>query len=128
VLGVDPLDGDALLHRASGLSQQNRDLDVAVACAELAKKLLPDRPEASDTLGWLYLKRASLKWRSRLYRGLVNGAPQASTHHYHLAMALIQGGDSEGAMAELQSALKCTPPAGESERIQALMEVIERQR
>jgi len=121
VLGVDPLDGPGLLRRASELSEQNGDLDIALACAELARKLLPDSPEASDTLGWLYLKRQQTQMAIPLFRGLVNAAPQVSTYHYHLAMALLQKGDTNGEMSELQSALRCNPPAEERERIQTLM-------
>jgi hypothetical protein len=57
----------------------------------------------------------------QLFRELVNWAPQVSTYHYHLAMALILGGDAKGGMAELHSALKYNPTASERARIQALI-------
>ncbi|HKE21854.1 MAG TPA: hypothetical protein VKB88_05645 [Bryobacteraceae bacterium] len=121
VPGVDPLDGPALLRRASELSGRNRDLDVALVCAELAKNLLPDSAQASDTLGRLYGKPQQTQMAIPLLRGLVNQAPDVSTYHYHLGMALLQKGDTESGMGELQSALPCDPPADERERILTLM-------
>jgi tetratricopeptide (TPR) repeat protein len=105
VFDPDVLDGPAQLRRASELSQRDADLDIALTRAELAKELLPESAGLSDTLGWLYLKTQRTPTAVPLLRELVTQNPQVSTYHYHLAMALIQGGDTQGAIAELHSAL-----------------------
>jgi tetratricopeptide (TPR) repeat protein len=121
VLGVDPHDGSALLHRASLLSATNGDLDVAMSCAELARKLLPEDPGVSDTLGWIYLEEGMPKSAVPLYEELVTKSPEVSTYHYHLAMALLQAGDTAGEVSELQIALKGNPTDDEKERIQMMI-------
>jgi tetratricopeptide (TPR) repeat protein len=121
VLGVDPRDGVALLRRASVLSTEGGDLDVAAACAQLANKLSPADPVVSDTLGWTYLKQGLSERAIPLYKELVAKSLEVSTYHYRLAMALLQAGDRAGGARELETALKCNPPDDEKERIQALV-------
>jgi predicted Zn-dependent protease len=94
VLGVGPRNGAALLQHASVLSAGNGDLEVAALCAELARKLSPENPRVTDTLGGIYLKQNKPKKAIPLYEELLTRAPETSTYHYHLAMALVQIGDT----------------------------------
>jgi tetratricopeptide (TPR) repeat protein len=124
VLGVDPQDGAALLQRAWALSTgRNGSLDVATVCAQLARELLPGDPKGSDTLGWIYLKNGMPERAIPLYKELLTQAFEVSTYHYHLAMALLQTGDTAGGASELQAALKFNPPDDEKEHIQTLIAI-----
>ena len=38
-------------------AEDGGNLDVALSLAQTAKRKLPDSPEVSDTLGWIYLKK-----------------------------------------------------------------------
>jgi cytochrome c-type biogenesis protein CcmH/NrfG len=125
VLGVDPGNGIALLNHAMQLSAANGDLDVAEACAELASRLLPESPEASDTLGWIYVKRGLTEPAVGLLKQVVSEAPFVSTYHFHLAMALFQARDIPGVKSELQSALNCNPADDERESIERMIALSE---
>jgi tetratricopeptide (TPR) repeat protein len=128
VLRIDPHNGAALLVRASELLEQNRDVDIALACAELAQKELSNSPDASETLARLYVKNARADMAIPLFRELVKGAPETSRYHFHLGVALIQVGDQRGGLNELYSAVKYSSTTSETERIEALIQAFERQR
>lgn len=122
-LGIDPLDGAALLRRASQLSESGGDLDVAVACAERARKLLPENLEVSASLAWIYLKKNMSSLAIPLFEDLVTKAPSIATHHYRLAMALYQSGNTARGMSELRTALECHPTESERKSIEDLIAI-----
>jgi tetratricopeptide (TPR) repeat protein len=121
VLKLDPNNGVALNNLAFGLAEHNGDLDRALALAQQAKRILPAQSEASDTLGWIYLKKNLPADALPIFQDLVATQPARSTFHYHLGMALAQTGDRPQAASELAKALACNPPAGEKTKIQDLL-------
>jgi tetratricopeptide (TPR) repeat protein len=101
------------------------DLDTALTMAQKAKQLLPNLPEVSDTLGWIYLKKNLSGDAVDIFKGLVVKVPNSSTYRYHLAKAFAQQGDKVRAQSELISALKLNPTAYEKTQIQDLLQKVQ---
>jgi tetratricopeptide (TPR) repeat protein len=100
----------------------NGDLDTALTMAQKAKQMLPNLPEVSDTLGWIYLKKNLSGDAVDIFKDLVVKVPNSSTYRFHLAKAYYQQGDKVRALSELQSALRYSPTGYEKAQIQALMQ------
>jgi tetratricopeptide (TPR) repeat protein len=98
------------------------DLDTALTMAQKAKQMLPNLPEVSDTLGWIYLKKNLSADAVDIFKDLVAKVPNSSTYRFHLAKAYYQQGDKVRAQGELQSALRYNPTAYEKAQIQDLMQ------
>jgi tetratricopeptide (TPR) repeat protein len=98
------------------------DLDQALTMAQKAKQLLPDLPEVSDTLGWIYLKKNMSGDAVDIFQVLVKKVPAISTYHYHLAKAYFQQGDKARALTECRSALRLNPTQYEKGQIEDLLQ------
>ena len=101
------------------------DLDTALTMAQKAKQMLPNLPEVSDTLGWIYLKKNLSADAVDIFKDLVAKVPNSSTYHFHLAKAYYQQGDKVRAQNELESALKYNPVDYEKTQIQDLMHKVQ---
>ena len=109
VLELNPNSGVAMNNLAYFLSETGGDLDDALKLAQHALQLLPDLPEVSDTLGWIYLKKNQAARAVEIFSGLAEKHPTDVSYHYRLGMALAQTGDSFAASAELRAALNLHP-------------------
>jgi Flp pilus assembly protein TadD len=118
---MDPNNAVALNNLAYLMVETGLDADVALSYAQRAKQLLPDMPEVSDTLGWIYLKKAQYDYAVTAFQDLVSKAPGHSTFHYHLAMAYKQKGDKGKAIVELHEALKYNPSGEEHQKIMEML-------
>ncbi|MBZ5581585.1 MAG: tetratricopeptide repeat protein, partial [Acidobacteriia bacterium] len=106
---------------AYGMAEHGGDLDMALTLANRAKVLMPNMPEVSDTLSWIYLKKNLPDPAIDLLRELVTKQPNQSTFHYHMGMAYNQKGDKNRALDELKKALAANPTREERQKIQELM-------
>ena len=104
-LKLDPNNAIALNNLAYLEAEHGGDLNEAQTLAQRAKQFLPNRPEVSDTLGWIYLKRNLPDNASDIFTELVRANPHSSTFRYHLGQAYQQKGDKPGAVRELNAAL-----------------------
>jgi tetratricopeptide (TPR) repeat protein len=121
LIRMDPNNAVALNNLAYLMVETGLDSDVALSYAQRAKQLLPDMSEVSDTLGWIYLKKAQYDYAVNAFQDLVSKAPGHSTYHYHLAMAYKQKGDKSKAIAQLHEALKYNPSDEEHQKISAML-------
>ena len=121
VLKLDPNNGVVLNNLAFVLCEHGGDLDDALTKAQRAKQLLPDLPEVSDTLGWIYLKKNLTDNAVDIFKDLVDKVPAQAVFRYHLGMAYSQKGDKTRALKELQDALKYNPTKGDRDKIQQLI-------
>lgn len=121
IIRMDPNNAVALNNLAYLMVETGLDADVALSYAQRAKQLLPDMPEVSDTLGWIYLKKGQGDFAVTTFQELVAKAPGHSTFHYHLAMAYKQKGDKGKAIAELHEALKYNPSGEEHQKIMEML-------
>jgi tetratricopeptide (TPR) repeat protein len=120
-LKLDPNNAIALNNLAYLEAEHGGDLNQAQTLAQRAKQFLPNRPEVSDTLGWIYLKRNLPDNAADIFTELVRANPHSSTFRYHLGQAYQQKGDKPGAVRELNAALKENPPAAEEKNIRDLL-------
>jgi tetratricopeptide (TPR) repeat protein len=121
-LKVEPNNPVALNNLAYLLADTNGDLDLALTYATRAKQRLPDHPEISDTLGWIYLKKNLTDSALDTFRRLVTQSPDNATYHYHYAIALSKKGDRDTARRECQAALSDKPSGKQEEEIRRFMQ------
>ena len=118
---MDPNNAVALNNLAYLMVETGLDSDVALSYAQRAKQLLPNMSEVSDTLGWIYLKKAQYDYAVNAFLELVVKEPGHSTYHYHLAMAYKQKGDKGKAIEQLHDALKDNPTSEEHQKISEML-------
>ena len=121
IIRMNPNNGQALNNLAYLMVETGLDTDVALSYVQRAKQLMPDMPEVTDTLGWIYLKKAQYDYAVSAFQDLVAKSPGHSTFHYHLGMAYKMKGDKGKAISELHEALKYNPTAQEHQKINDLL-------
>ncbi len=118
VLDISPDNPLALNNMAMASADSGTNLDQAQSWAERAKKRMPDSADITDTLGYVYLKKnltaeAADTFRSAIAFGMAEKpAPSASLpiFRFHLAMALLQKGDKQGAKEQATKAMQGATP------------------
>ncbi len=123
ILKIDPNNLAALNNLAYIKAEEGEDLDTALSLAQRARQIKPMDPNVADTLGWIYIKKNLSDDAIRIYREVVTtdtGKANAA-YHYHLAMALYQKGDKQGAKQALNEAVKLGPNATDQQGIKELM-------
>jgi Flp pilus assembly protein TadD len=109
VLELDPKAPVAANNLAWIYAENGGNLDVALQLAQTALSALPDSGEATDTLGWVYLKKEIYGLSITTFRRAVQVAPTNPTFHYHLGLAYARSGDKDRAKSTLQAALRLKP-------------------
>jgi len=104
------------------LYAQDGRLDEALRLATDAQSALRSRPEAIDTLGWVYLKRGESRSAIEAFERAIAQAPNKSTYHYHLGLAHAQIGDRRAAAAALRQALTLGLPDADRAAAQATLD------
>ena len=117
VLGIDSENPLALNNLAFMSAENGTNLDQAMTFAERAKKRVPDSPDISDTLGFVYMKKNLNTEALRILKQIVQQNPNNPTYHFHLAMALLKQGDRQGAKEEAQKALQNSPQQDQQAKI-----------
>jgi putative PEP-CTERM system TPR-repeat lipoprotein len=85
------------------------NLDMAGQLAQTAKQQLPNSPEVSDTLGWVYYKKGQAALAIAALKEAVAQQPQNAVYHYHLGLAYAKSGAKVQARNSLEQALKISP-------------------
>lgn len=108
-LSIDPRAALAANNLANLYLAGNRKLDEALQLAQMASAMLPDDPNISDTLGWVYVRKNMGSLAVRPLESSVQRAPKNAVFHYHLGMAYLQAGSRDKARAALSKALELQP-------------------
>jgi tetratricopeptide (TPR) repeat protein len=124
ILGLDPENPLALNNIAFIEAEKGTNLDQAMTFAQRAKKRVPNSPDISDTLGYVYLQKNLNSEALRIFRQVVQQNPQNPTYHFHLAMALLKEGDKQGAKDEAQKALQSSPQPEQQDKIRTFVNQI----
>jgi len=124
ILRLQPDNAVTLNNLAFIIAEQGGDLDLALTYAQRAKQKLPDVPEVSDTLGWIYIQKKLTSNALTIYDELVAKYPSNPTFRYHRGLALLQKGDRPGARRELEAALRNQPQSRERAKIQETLQRI----
>jgi Tfp pilus assembly protein PilF len=110
VLGIDSQNTLALNNLAFLNAEAGTNLDRAMTLATQAQRQVPNSPDVSDTLGYVYYQKNLNAEALQIFKRVVQNAPQNPTFRFHLAMALLKQGDKQGAREEAQKAMKIAPP------------------
>jgi len=102
--------GEARNNLAYLLAQSDGDLDRALDLAQQAKGLMPDSPNAADTLGWVLFKRgvpsAAIGYLREAEAGMDPGSPALGVVRFHLAQAYEAAGEHDKAIESLDRAIE----------------------
>lgn len=107
---LDPSLGIAKNNLAYLLAEGGGNLDRALDLAQEAKALLPDNPNAADTLGWVLYKKnvpsAAIGYLREAEGGMASDDPQLAVVRHHLALAYEANGEPERAREVLERAIR----------------------
>jgi tetratricopeptide (TPR) repeat protein len=95
-----------LRERLSYGLMKSGDVDQSTAQAKEAVRLDPKSASANTTLGSVLLAQGYIGPATNAYKEAATLAPNDATIHWLLASAMEKSGDSEGAMAELETCIK----------------------
>ena len=109
LLATDPEAAVAANNLAWRYAEDGGNLDVALSLAQTAKRKLPDSPEVSDTLGWIYFKKDLPSLAVGPLQDSLRRRPDAPVVLYHLGMTYAKLGDKAKARETLEKALKLDP-------------------
>jgi tetratricopeptide (TPR) repeat protein len=85
------------------------NLEEALKMATEASKKLPNQPDVTDTIGYVYLKMKKGESAVQVFRNLAQKYPYNPTFRYHHGLALLETGDKGGAKMEFEAALADQP-------------------
>jgi Flp pilus assembly protein TadD len=122
-LGVDPDNVIALNNLAFLNADSSQNLDQAMTYAERAKKKMPKSANVADTLGYVYYRKNLTDDAIRQLELAVQEDPKNPSFRLHLAMALLQRGDKNGARKQAATALRGAD-AGQQQKIKTFMSQI----
>ena len=92
------------------IAEEGGDLDRALDLAQEAKAILPDNPNAADTLGWVLYKKelpsAAIGYLKEAVNGFDAGDPHLALVRHHLALAYEAAGEPEHARQTLERAIR----------------------
>jgi tetratricopeptide (TPR) repeat protein len=91
------------------IAEHGGNIDVALNLAQKAKERLPNDPNISDTLGWVYYKKNVPYTAVTYFKEANEKRPNNPMIKYHLGMAYYKMGKSDLARSELSAALKLNP-------------------
>ena len=103
ILKADPRAGVAANNLAWMYAEAGR-LDDALKLATVAAEELK-RPEAEDTLGWVYYRKGLAQHAIASFERAVAKAPENPVYQYHLGLAQMKDGNDTKGRAALQRAL-----------------------
>jgi len=92
------------LNNLAWIFDQKKD-EQAIEYAQRAYEAAPNRAEIADTYGWNMLRKGSTQQVVELLSKATDGAPDNANIRYHYASALVESGDDNGAIRELETVL-----------------------
>jgi tetratricopeptide (TPR) repeat protein len=91
------------------LAESGKDLDRALSLAQEAKAMMPESPNAADTLGWVLYRRgipsAAVGYLREAISGLEEGSPEIGMVRHHLALAYEANDQKQMAIDALELSL-----------------------
>src|SRR5262249_6417573 len=104
-LKVDPNLAVAANNLAWILAESNGNIDQALSLAQIAKQKLPEVPNISDTLGWIYYKKNVFALAIAQFKDAIEKDANNPVYRYHLGMAYYKSGQKEESKASLSKAV-----------------------
>jgi len=123
VLEIDPNNPLASNNLAYVMLQQGGNVELAFEMAQTAHRLLPDNPNAADTLGWAFYKKNVYGSAITLFKEAVKKQPDNPLFNYHLGLAYAKSGQAALGRQQLDRVVKIKPNFPDLEELrQALVE------
>ncbi len=98
------------------------DLGEALRLAMIAKKMLPDNPNISDTLGWVHYQRNSPSLAKSQFEHALTVNPDNPTIRYHLALSQDMAKKPQQAINSLKEAIASSVPFPEKEQAKTMLD------
>ncbi len=114
-----------VLNNLAWLYQEEGD-SRAIAMAEQASQMAPDRPEVTDTLGWILTQNNQAQRGLVLLQQATVQAPHLADVRYHLAVAYAKTGRQEEARRELELLLSNGEDFADADAARALLEELKK--
>jgi tetratricopeptide (TPR) repeat protein len=108
-LALDPSAPVAANNLAWMYAESGGNLEVALQLAQTAQRGLPDSPEVSNTLGYVYYKKNLFTLAIPPLKASVEKDPSNPMYHLHLGLTYAKSGNSTGARQSLERALALRP-------------------
>ena len=89
-LQIQPANPIASNNLAYVMLQTGGNVDVAISLAQTARRLMPDSPNAADTLGWAYYQKGLYPTAIDLFKEALKKMPNDPTFQDHLKKAQQQ--------------------------------------
>jgi len=103
------------------MAETGTDLDQALRYAQRAKYVMPNNPEVSDTLGWIYIKKNLSDNAIDIFKDLTKREPGVPPSTITWGWRSIRKADKYQAKQSLQSALRYKPDKAEESKIRELL-------
>ncbi|MBZ5580236.1 MAG: tetratricopeptide repeat protein [Acidobacteriia bacterium] len=110
-LKLDAANIEALNNLAYLEADAGTNLDEALRLITEASQKVPQQPNLTDTLGFVYLKQKKYASALQVFGGLAQHYPANPTFRFHHGLALLESGSKDMAMKELKAALAAKPSA-----------------
>jgi tetratricopeptide (TPR) repeat protein len=111
-LQIQPDNALASNNLAYIMLEQGGNVDVALSMAQVARRGMPDSPNAADTLGYAYMQKGAFKSAIELFKEAIkldkNPNPDP-TYYYHLGLAYEKTEQASLAKQQFERALKISP-------------------
>jgi Tfp pilus assembly protein PilF len=120
VIESEPDNAKALNNLAYLLAEHGKRPDEALKYAQRAVELNPDRPDYSDTLGWILYEKG-LYPEAIQYLERAASSRDNAVWKYHLAMAYAKAGNAARSRSALEAALKMDPNPPEAKLAQQVV-------
>jgi Flp pilus assembly protein TadD len=108
-LSIDPDQGVASNNMAYLMTETGGNLDVALSLAQTAKRVMPNSPDAADTLAWVYYQKGNYASARDVLEDTVKTAPDSASIQYHLGMIYSKLSDKANAVLHLKKAATLAP-------------------
>jgi Tfp pilus assembly protein PilF len=102
-------------------AEEGTNLETAARLARQAKAAMPDRPEVSDTLGWVLYKKGEYTTALPAFLDAVRGNPSNAGYQYHLGLTYAALRENGKAAEALQRSIALD---GTSETAQAARQAL----
>ncbi len=101
------------------MADSGGNTDVALTLAQAAQRAMPNSPDTSDTLAWVYYKKGVYSSALDLLQGAVKTSPNNASIHYHMGLVYEKLSNKAAAQASLKKAVEAANGSDTGKKAQA---------
>src|SRR6202043_616778 len=99
------------------LLERGGDTNYALSLAQIARRGMPESPNAADTLAWAYYQKGIYDSAIELLQEAIKKVPENATYRYHLGLAYQRVSEVSLARQNFQQALLIDPKSKRADEI-----------